>query len=173
MWNTALVTYFTDEWDEIEAWREASRREFSRLVSLGSATQIQPSVEHKDPPPDVATRLYGITRWSNERDMDIVIHIHFNDNPRANTRSAGKYSGFALYVPARQYGNSTTTKAIADSIFTRLAKYTPVSNFPGELDGVVDEPELIAVGANNTADAASMLIEYGYIYEPQFQDASV
>jgi hypothetical protein len=32
---------------------------------------------------------------------------------------------------------------------------------------------LIAVGAYNSIDAASMLIEYGYIYEPQFNNPEI
>ncbi|MDE1971230.1 MAG: hypothetical protein KGI50_06690 [Patescibacteria group bacterium] len=37
----------------------------------------------------------------------------------------------------------------------------------------MDDPELIAIGANNTSDAASMLIEYAYIYEPQLIDPNL
>ncbi len=39
--------------------------------------------------------------------------------------------------------------------------------------GVVEEQELIAIGTYNTLEAPSMLIEYGYIYEPQFADPAV
>lgn len=49
----------------------------------------------------------------------------------------------------------------------------PVSNLPSEDEGVVESQELIAIGSANTVDAASMLIEYGYIYEPQFRVESV
>ena len=64
--------------------------------------------------------------------------------------------------------NSTTTKAVAETVFKRLAKYNGVSDLAGESAGIVEEPDLIAIGVNNTSDAASLLIEYGYIYEPQF-----
>jgi N-acetylmuramoyl-L-alanine amidase len=171
-WSPDFASYFKNKWNDIAAWKAASREEFSRLVSIGAATQTFSAVGHNSARDDVAVRLYGITKWSNEHKIDIAIHIHFNDHPGRNTNVAGNYSGFSIYVPASQYGNSTTTKAIADSLFTRLAKYNPVSNLVGESGGVIDEPELIAVGANNTADAASMLIEYSYIYEPQFEDAS-
>jgi hypothetical protein len=59
---------------------------------------------------------------------------------------------------------------VADTIFKRLSRYTPVSDLLGESGGIIDEPELIAIGSNNTADSASLLIEYSYIYEPQFQE---
>lgn len=44
---------------------------------------------------------------------------------------------------------------------------------PKETDGIIEEQELIAIGSYNTLDAPSMLIEYGYIYEPQFADKNV
>ncbi len=172
-WSPVFASYFKDDWNEIAEWTKASHDEFSRLVSIGSTTRTYSTVTHNDAPQNVALRLYGLTKWSNENNIDIVIHIHFNDNRRPNVNKSGDYSGFSMYVPAKQYGNSTTTRVIAGGIFKRLAKYNPVSDLPGETDGIIDEPELIAVGSNNTADAASILIEYSYIYEPQFQDPQV
>lgn len=170
-WTMDFNNYFNKNWDDIVKWTESSKEEFLSLVSMGSTTQTFSKVFHNDAPPDVALRLYGINKWSNENEMDIAIHIHFNDNRRKDTSVPGKYSGFSIYVPSSQYGNSDTTKTIASSLFNRLSKYNSVSNLPGEIDGIIDEPELIAVGSNNTADAASVLIEYGYIYEPQFKDS--
>ncbi len=172
-WTPNFATYFTDNWDNIVEWTKASKVDFARLVSVGAVTQIKSTVIPNDVPKSVAYRLYGITKWANENLIDITIHIHFNDNPRRNVRKSGEYSGFSIYVPASQYGNSTSTKVVADTIFKRLSKYTPVSNLAGESSGIIDGPELIAIGSHNTADSASLLIEYSYIYEPQFQDREV
>jgi N-acetylmuramoyl-L-alanine amidase len=172
-WSPEISNYYKNNWDDIVEWTAASREEFSRLVSIGSTTRTFSTVTHNDAAREVALRLYGLTKWSNENNIDIAIHIHFNDNRRSDTSRPGKYSGFSMYVPAAQYGNSTTTKVIADSIMKRLAKYNTVSDLPGESSGIIDEPELIAVGSNNTADAASILIEYSYMYEPQLQDSQV
>lgn len=169
-WSPTFVSYFDSEWDQIISWQKTYKQAMSQLVSLGSTILPKSSVGHAFAPDDVATRLYGITKWANENNIDITIHIHFNDYPGRGNNSPGKYSGLAVYVPVAQYENSTTTHAIADTIFKRLAKYNPVSDLPGESSGVVDDSELIAVGANDTADSASMLIEYAYIYEPQFND---
>jgi len=166
-WAPTFADYFKNNWNDIVAWQQASHNEMSHLVSVGSITTPVSSVQHNVAPQDVALRLYGITKWANENDIDITIHIHFNDNPGHPNGVAGSHSGFAIYVPTGQYGNSSTTKAVADTIFKRLSKYNPVSDLPGESTGIVDEPDLIAIGANNTADSASMLIEYSYIYEPQ------
>lgn len=172
-WSANFSEYFKNNWESIVAWQKASHDEFRNLISVGSKGKPKTTVYHNPAPVKVALRLYGITKWANENNIDIVIHVHFNDYPRSRTDMAGDYSGFAIYVPASQYGNSTTTKTIADTIFRRLSKYNPVSDLKGESRGIVDESELIAIGANNTSDAASMLIEYGYIYERQFADPVV
>ena len=167
-WNPVFAKYFRDGWDEISAWDKAAHQEISRLIAIGDHKKVSSKVIHNTAPTNVALRLYGMTKWANENDVDIIIHVHLNDYPNHPRAQAGKYSGFAIYVPESQYDNSTTTKALAESVFKRIVKYNPVSNFPGESSGIIEEPDLIAVGANNTSDAPSMLIEYGYIYEPQF-----
>ena len=172
-WLPDLANYFKYRWNDIIDWQKASHAEESHLIAVGSTTAASPKVYHNSAPLDVALRLYGITKWANENDIDITLHIHFNDYPGHPRGSPGKYSGFAIYVPASQYGNSVTTKTIADTVFKRLSKYNAVSDFPGESTGIVDEPDLIAVGADNTADSASMLLEYGYIYEEQFTDPAL
>lgn len=172
-WNPDFAIYFEKHWNDIVAWKEDSRNHFKQLVALGTVTETVSPMKHNSASADVATRLYAINKWSNENNIDIVIHIHFNDNPRKDTSRPGEHSGISVYVPAGQYGNSTTTKIIADSIFNRLTKYNPQSDFPGEIEGVIHSPELIAIGANNTVGAASLLVEYGYIYEPQFKDSHV
>jgi N-acetylmuramoyl-L-alanine amidase len=171
-WNPVFQTYFKQEWDNIIAWQKDHRQESLRKVE-SSAPLPAPKVLHNRAPNDVAYRLYGLTKWSNENNIDIAIHIHFNDYPGHSQSGPGEYTGFAIYSPEKQYANSTTTRAIARTIFRRLNRYNPVSDLPAESDGIIEERELIAVGANDTADAASLLVEYGYIYEPQFtnQDA--
>lgn len=172
-WSVPFEGYFINEWDAIVDWRESYKEEMSRLLEVGQVKAEPPVIYHNSAPQDVAVRLYGITKWANENQIDIVLHVHFNDHPGHEYNVSGKYSGFAIYVPARQYSNSETTHAVADEIFENLERYNPVSDLPGESRGIIDEPELIAIGAYNTADAASMLIEYGYIYEPQFMKESV
>lgn len=164
-WNTNLTDYFNKNWSEIKNWQKSSHDEFSYLVSIGSMKRIKSKVSHLKALNDSAVRLYGLTKWANENDVDIILHLHFNDYSRRRLNEPGKYSGLAIYVPDQQYGNSQVTREVAKSILERLAKYNAVSDLPAESEGIIDEQELIAVGANNTSDAASMLIEYSYIYE--------
>lgn len=168
-WNPIFDAYFKNSWNAIIEWQKAHREEALRQIF--SQPQQTPKVYHNIAPNDVAYRLYGITKWSNENAVDIIIHVHFNDYPGHDSKTPGKYSGFSIYTPEAQYANGTTTRALSETVFKRLQKYNPVSDFPGESDGIVEERELIAIGANNTADAASMLVEYGYLYEPQFVDS--
>ena len=167
-WTSYFQAYFDSSWDDIIAWENASVREHSQLISAGTVKKTDSSVYHNKAPSKVAHHLFGITKWANEHNVDITIHIHFNDVPGHDVHTPGKNTGFTIYVPEKQYSNSTSTKVIAETIFKRLSKYNPVSDLAGESAGIVEEPSLIAIGVNNTSDAASLLIEYGYIYEPQF-----
>ena len=169
-WSPTFSTYFKNSWDQIIAWQKDHRQESLQRIASSPTKVSAPKVIHNSAPNDVAYKLYGITKWSNENNIDIAIHVHFNDYPGHPWKVPGKYSGFAIYTPSEQYANSTTTRAVSQAIFKRLQKYNPVSDLPGESDGIIDEKDLIAIGANDTADAASLLIEYGYIYEPQFTD---
>ena len=171
-WAPEFADYFKNSLQDIIDWVKAYQQESMKLIPVNS-TNGKPRVLHNSAPLDKAYRLYGITKWANDNNIDIVIHIHLNDHPGHSSNMAGKYSGFTIYIPEKNYLNSTTTQAVAKAIFQRLAKYNPVSNLLGESDGITYEPDLIAIGAKNTADAASMLIEYGYIYESQFTNPSV
>lgn len=170
-WNPVFADYFKNNWNSIIAWEKTSKQNAPSLTPLGASAA--PPVDHISDSTDVALRLYGITKWANENKIDLMIHLHLNDYPGHSSTVAGKYSGLVIYIPAQQYANSATTKAVADAVFKRLSLYNPIDDLPVESSGVIDDPELIAVGANNTADAASMLIEYDFIYEPQFVNPKV
>lgn len=172
-WNPVFSNYFKNNWDSIIEFFNNRKEDTLHAITTGSVPKPNVKIYHNPAPQNVAYRLYGINKWGNENAVDIAIHVHFNDYPRSNTSIPGKYSGFSIYVPEKNYANSTTTRVIAEAVFKRLSKYNPVSNLPSEDSGVIDEPHLIAIGAYNTSDAASMLIEYGYIYEPQIFDEKV
>jgi N-acetylmuramoyl-L-alanine amidase len=171
-WNPIFADYFQNNWESIIAFVKDAKEEGLRLVNSG-APESKKVVVHNKAKTDVALRLHGINKWINENHIDIALHIHFNDNPRGDASQPGKYSGFSIYVPEQQYYNSTTTKTVAGYVFNRLQKYNAVSNLPVEDAGVVEDSDLIAIGVNNSVDSASMLIEYGYIYESQFAKEDV
>lgn len=162
-WTPVFADYFNNNFDAIKTWIKTSKKNSPKISSYLTQGQII----HNSAPANVATRLFGITKWSNENNVDLMIHIHFNDYPGHRSSVAGKYSGLVIYVPSAQYLNSSTTTAIAQNIFKRLSMYNPISNLKIESNGLIDDSSLIAIGANNTSDAASMLIEYDYIYQNQ------
>jgi N-acetylmuramoyl-L-alanine amidase len=172
-WDPKIQKYFNEHWNEIVDFLKQSKSEMVHLVNNGTVSKFVDGVKHNTAPKDVATRLFGINKWVNDNNIDMAIHVHFNDYPRRNASTPGEYSGFSIYVPEKQYSNSTTTRIIADSIFKRLAKYNPVSNLPKESSGINEDQDLIAIGSYNTLNAPSMLIEYGYIYETRFNDKKV
>jgi hypothetical protein len=62
---------------------------------------------------------------------------------------------------------------MAQSIFSRLTKVFSPSTNAVEQAGVIQDSELIAVGAFNSVDSVALLMEYGYIYESQFNDETL
>jgi len=119
----------------------------------------------------VVNILYGVNKYANDNGFDIVFHIHFNDYP-GRRGSWGKYSGFSIYVPERQYSNADASYDLAEKINDQLSQSFASSNMPKE-GAIVEDQELIAIGANNTADPVSALVEYGYIYEDHFTNKKV
>lgn len=172
-YNSALASYFSSQEQEILDFAHDKKQVMTDLISAGKIAQKTDGVYHNTAPNPVVVRLYGINKWANENGIDLVVHIHFNDYPRRKKTMAGEYSGFVVYVPEAQYSNSRASRAIADSVSKQLQVHYPESNLKKESAGVVEDQDLIAIGSFNTLDPASILIEYGYIYEPQFRNAGI
>lgn len=166
-YNSGLRAYFSERRTDIIAFMEKQKGLMERYVQEGKIARVV-NVQHNAAPQEMAVRLYGINHFANENGMDIILHIHFNDYPGRPNSSPGKYSGFAVYVPERQYSNAKGSRSVAEAIHQRIARLYPESDLPKERVGIVEDQELIALGSNNTLDGAGMLIEYGYIYEPAF-----
>lgn len=173
-WNPELQEYFTARKEEITEFARVQKGEMTRLIGEGKIARVNSAVPHNSAPSDVALRLYGINKWANDRKMDIIIHIHLNnDFSSREVWQPGAYSGFAIYTPERQYSNAKASTEIAQYLFKRLSRMFPVSNLPKEDTGIVEDQDLIAVGSNNSVDGVSVLVEYGYLYEPQFREPAV
>ncbi len=164
-----FAIYFTREADAIRSVRDRTRALMDTLVTA-RLVERNHGVPHGFAPGEAATRLYGINKWANENDIDIALHIHFNDYPRRRRNSPGEYSGFSIYVPEVQYPNAATSAEVARSVFEELKTSLPQSDLPKERGGILEDQELIAVGSNASREGASLLIEYGYLYESKFMD---
>lgn len=159
-WLPALSDYFEEEWAKIERFVKSSKRATRTLMRHGELTDRDFEVAHNAAATDVALRLYGITKWANEEGYDLVLHPHLNDNPGATN-----HSGFAVYIPDAQFGNAEASKPLGEAIAYELNRFNASSTLPVENYAIVEDQDLIALGAYNTAQFPVVLIEYAYIYE--------
>lgn len=172
-WNPLLQNYFDTHMPEIEAFTQSQKAQMQGHLADGSILPAADQVYHDTAPSQAALQLYGINKWTSDNGYDITLHLHINDDAEHRPGVAGEYSGFAVYVPDHQYSNAAASYAIGEALAARLNVYHATSTLPKEDVGVVEDQELIAIGSNNSASDAALLIEYGYIYEPQFQESSI
>jgi len=165
-WLPALSNYFEEEWEGIQRFVKTNKRIASTLMRQGSLVDRAFEVLHNTAATDVALRLYGITDWANDEEYNIVIHPHLNDNMGAQYQS-----GFAVYVPDAQFGNAQASRPLGEAIAFELNHFNASSTLPIENYGVVEDQDLIALGAFNTAEYPVVLIEYAYIYESKIAHA--
>lgn len=167
-----FLSYFEKEKDAIAAFQKKNREAMEQAVASGAITRVD-GINHNTASSSVALKLHGINKWSNEHDVEFILHIHFNDYRRKVLRQPGEYRGFSIYAPEAQFKNSASSLAIAQPIFARLESVFDPSNLPLESEGIIETQGLIAIGSNNSLAAPSILVEYGYVYEPQFQQEAV
>lgn len=160
-----FADYFTDHKADIVAFRQNAKAEMQKEILSGSFIQKE-NVPHQDASEEMAIKLYGFNKWANENNIDAMIHIHFNDYPRPNKWTLGKYKGFSIYVPDGELANWKESGQLAANIFTQLHTKYGTSTYEKELGGLIPDQKLIALGANATLSPSvrSVLIEYGYIY---------
>lgn len=166
-WNEDFTYYFDKQGRRIARFIEDRKEDMMKLEKRGKLKESTDQAAHNAARADVAQRLYGISKWANDNDVDLVLHLHLNDEAARSAEAPGIHSGMAIYVPDSIYGNAKSSKAAAELLFARLNTTNATSTFGVETKGIVESRELIAVGAYNTAEMPSLLIEYGYMYEPR------
>lgn len=170
-WNDDFTYYFDKQGRKIERFVDMHKKAMATLEKKKKLEENTAQAAHNEARSDVALRLYGINKWANENDIDLVLHLHLNDDTGHAANTPGTHSGSSIYVPDRIYRNTKASKAIAEPIFERLNTTNATSTFGFETSGVLEDRELIAIGAYNTSEVPSLLIEYGYIYEPRITGA--
>lgn len=171
-YNQTLIDYFNNNEQDINKFITSSKEDFNKKIK-DEGEILEQQVYHNSAPADAAFKLYGINKWVNENKFDFVIHIHFNDYGGRRRDANPRYSGFSIYIPGEKFPNHKLSVELAESIFEKLKNIVPPSDNEIEAGGIIKDYELIAVGAHETLDAASILIEYGYIYEPHYTDSGV
>lgn len=174
-WNNDFDEYFDEEDRTIERFVKEKKRDQERLIKRGKFEERGEGeqVAHAAAPSDGALRLYGINKWANENDIDLVVHLHINDAPDHGPDEVGANSGYAVYVPDKQYGNAKTSRPLGEAIAAQLSQLSATSTLSIENKGVVEDQELIALGAYDTLYVPSVLVEYGYITESKFTQPEV
>lgn len=162
-----FADYFTAQKDVIRSFRDTLRDRMRNFLS-GGLVQNTSLNYHGFANDRISVKLYGINKWANEHNVDLVLHLHLNNYPRPALSQPGQYRGFAIYVPDSQYPNAEASREIAQAVSRRLKARTNVSTLPQEQNGIVEDLDLIAVGSNGSREGASLLIEYGYLYESLF-----
>jgi N-acetylmuramoyl-L-alanine amidase len=160
-----FADYFSLHRDEILAFKEEAKKDTQDKIDSGDFI-IKEGVPHNTVAENVSVILYGINKWADENKMDAVIHVHFNDYPRPDKWTAGKYKGFVIYIPDAQFANARESGLLGAIIHNELNKKYITSTYEKEAGGLVADQKLIAMGANGTLfpTVRSVLIEYGYIY---------
>lgn len=166
-WTSAFAEYFDEEARDIEKFVKNQKKIFERKVRDGDVEERTEEVPHAAARSDIAMRLYGVNRWANKNGIDLIVSLHINDTGGGEALRLST-SGFAIYVPDREYGNSAASMPIAEAIAKRLSFISSTSTLPIENKGIVEDQSLIAIGAYDTLAAPSLLIEYGYITEEKF-----
>jgi len=160
--------YLEEREEEIKQFQTQSRVLMKYAVIKDDVTQTHSPIAHTSAADNTAFELYAVNKWANEHGIDIVLHIHFNDYPRKQNYLPGKYSGFSIYIPEKQLPNARVSKTFGESLKHVLEQSFASSDYPKEAGTVIETQELIAVGSNASRNGVSLLVEYGYIYEPQF-----
>jgi N-acetylmuramoyl-L-alanine amidase len=165
-----FADYLSSQKSSVIAFEQNAKKVLQSEIANGSFVK-KTNAPHHSVSQDIALRLYAYNKWAEENNVNAMVHIHFNDYPRANKWVIGKYKGFAIYVPDSQFPNAKESTNLAKSIFSELHKKYATSTFPPEKGGLISDQKLIAIGANGTLNASvrSVLIEYGYIYEKKFR----
>ena len=171
-YSRTFKKFFKKEEDEIEDFIKKRKKDFKKKVRRGQI-ELKETNFHNAASDEVAAKLYGINMWSDENEFDLVIHVHFNDYGGRYKDWSPKYNGFSIYVPEEQFENHEVSFEFAENIFKRLSDISAVSNLKYESEGIVKTQELIAIGAHESLETPALLIEYGYIYEPQFTNPDV
>jgi hypothetical protein len=170
-WHPTLETFFEEEHEAITVFQTTHKQATKKLESVLSLREGV--VEHNHANEQVVHSLYGINKFVNEHEFDIVLHIHFNDYPGRPKKKVGKYEGFSMYTPLAQFSNGRASLVLARELFAHLSVVQHVSTLPIESTGILEDGDLIAVGAFNTVDAVALLVEYGFIYEPKIFDPTL
>ena len=171
-WNPIFANYFLNNKQAILDFKDQHQAADKLLIVSGKEKVIPDSATHTTADQTTAIELYGINKWADENNVDLVIHLHFNSSPRKNPNLPGSYHGFDMFIPDAQRVNSATSRVIAQDIYDQLGKKFAPESQDGAYKSLYEDQSLIALGASNTLAKPAILVEYAYLYEKMLQTST-
>lgn len=169
-WNKDLESYIMTGSSTIMKWVKEMKDKMTSKVGAGEMNLIDPNMKHNDAANNAVLFLYGTNKWIVDTDIDLVFHIHFNNNPKINGKP--NFRGYCMYVPDKQYSNASSSKIFAEYLNEEISKIEKKSNMKQELKTIIPDQQLIAIGNYDTLKIPSVVVEYAYIYEPVMLSSS-
>jgi N-acetylmuramoyl-L-alanine amidase len=163
-WNDELESYVKTNETKIMDWVAESKAKMFSQTKTGEIKIVESGMKHNMAASNAVLFLYGTNKWIDEKDIDVVLHVHMNNNPKYKGKP--NYSGYCMYVPEKQFSNSSSSKIFAKFLDEEISKIHTKSTMPQEKDIIIESQELIAVGSYGTLKIPSVVVEYAYIYEP-------
>lgn len=169
-WNKDLKNYILTSSTTIMNWVYDMKAKMFSKVNTGEIELIDPDMKHNEATSNAVLFLYGTNKWVEKNNIDLVLHVHFNNNPKINGKP--NYRGYCMYIPESQYSNSSSSRIFANYFNEEISKIQKKSNMPQEKDIIIEDQELIATGNYDTLKIPAVVIEYAYIYEPMMLSSS-
>lgn len=159
--------YFTKQKNNIAFFIRSVWTYFNELARTQQIAISPQKVRHNRVNRKTQIALYGINKWANDHNMDIVLHLHLNDYGGRRSWER-KYDGFSIYIPSKELPNHEVSQELAHHLREVFSRYWAASSLPVEKSAIIESPLLIATGAAGSLRSAGVLMEYGYIYESRF-----
>lgn len=169
-WNPDLDNYVETSSSTIMSWVADMKSKMFEKVDAGTFTLINPGMKHNDATSSAVLYLYGINKWIDENNFDLVLHVHFNSNPKINGKP--NFSGYCIYVPEKQYTNAPASRIFADYLNEEISKIENKSTMPQEKSTIIEDQQLIAIGDYDTLKIPVAVVEYAYMYESKMLSSS-
>ncbi len=169
-WNPDLKNYVETSSTTIMEWASAMKNKMIGKVDSGEIELIDPNMKHNNAATNAVLYLFGTNKWIEKNNIDLVLHVHFNSNPKINGKPV--FHGYCMYIPEHQYSNSSSSRIFANYLNTEISKIEKPSNMLQEKDLIIEDQELIATGVYDTLKVPVVVIEYAYIYEPMMLSSS-
>ena len=169
-WNPDLKNYVETSSTTIMKWVSDMKAKMMTKVASETIELIDPNMKHNDATTNAVLYLFATNKWAEENNVDLVLNIHFNSNPKINGKP--NFRGYCIYIPDSQYQNASSSKIFANYLNTEISKIEKPSNMPQEKGTIIPDQQLIATGVYDTLNIPVAVVEYAYMYEPMMLSSS-